>query len=299
MILAPLTHITPFSRNAVRFDVTGTGILLTKMLQFETEEGQHVGQRIPQPKPDEATGEPLPDKEPQQIDDHEEDDHRIYPQRVQHDEPDPDDDAEQHGAPKVDVGTALTDGQVAVERGDGHKGTIDAEDAQQRGTLQPTFSGHQVEEVAGDESQAEHGREGDEGDETQHLAEDIAVAPTVVTDTGQHGLGHIGHHAIDGVDALVVPTAGIGVDTGRMGAVETPQEHAEGMGVELREEVGSEEFATESEHLPRRTQVDAERRTPRRVAPGHDGYQQNVEHLLRGQSPIGKASVGHKHAHRP
>ncbi|MCR5814542.1 MAG: hypothetical protein K6G15_08650 [Desulfovibrio sp.] len=37
--LLPIDHIQPFAHNVVRFDVTGTGILLTKLIQFE-EAGQ-------------------------------------------------------------------------------------------------------------------------------------------------------------------------------------------------------------------------------------------------------------------
>ena len=33
--ILPLDHLTPFARNVVRFDVTGTGILMTRLMQFE------------------------------------------------------------------------------------------------------------------------------------------------------------------------------------------------------------------------------------------------------------------------
>ncbi|MBQ7608840.1 MAG: hypothetical protein IJU76_12875 [Desulfovibrionaceae bacterium] len=39
-IIQPVQYLSPFSRNVVRFDISGTGILLTKLLQFEERGGK-------------------------------------------------------------------------------------------------------------------------------------------------------------------------------------------------------------------------------------------------------------------
>lgn len=136
------------------------------------------------------------------------------------DEAYPDEDAQDHGTPEVDVRATLADGHVRIECGDGKEGPVDRKHAQERGTLQPLFAADDEQKLMGYQSQTKHRREGDERYEAQHLAENVAVVTDVVANAGEYGLCHPRDHTVDGVDALVVPIAGVRIDTCRGSTIE-------------------------------------------------------------------------------
>ena len=94
------------------------------------------------------------------------------------------------------------------------------------------------DEVLRYQRQTEQTWEGDEADETQHLAEHLAqTAHVAVVGLGECRLGHAHNHTPDGGNSHVVPLARVAEDTCHTGRVESAQKDSEDVVVELQEQV--------------------------------------------------------------
>lgn len=149
----------------------------------------------------------------------------------------PNEKADADGAEHVDARTSTTYGHHAVESGEYVAAAEKCENAEQMCTFEPLLAHGNENKLLRNESHTEHGREGDEGHKTQHLAERLTIARRVVRELSEYWLYYAHVHSVESVNAHIVPLACITILPHDVSVVETSQEYGKDMGVELPEKV--------------------------------------------------------------
>ena len=159
------------------------------------------------------------------------------------------DDTKADVAPHIGRGMAASDNQAGEEVAKRAEGSHDAQQLQQQGALQPLGSEQDDDELAGYQSQAEHGGKRHEGCEAQQLAEYLLLALAVLVGLGKHGLGYAVEHVADERPPHVVPLVGLGVVAYDVSRVLPSQDDAEHVGVDDDHHAGDNQLAAEGKHL--------------------------------------------------
>ena len=146
------------------------------------------------------------------------------------------------------------------------------------------------------DAQPEHRREGKESAEAENLAEHAQGTFAVVVDACQYGLCHAAHHSRNELMPRAVPFVRLIVVAHGLRIEILSQYHREQVVVQLVGDVRYQEFATEGKKRLQRTEVDAERRSPRREIPRAERHRNQVSKALCGDAPIGEAAKGERDA---
>ncbi len=167
-----------------------------KHKEGEDEEWRRVLQGIREGEARQSPGKPLPNGEPGNVEGHEIDDHRQEPIRVEQDETRPDCQTLAYRASHVDVAPASADCEVAVERGNGDEGSMQAKQGEYQAALPPLLASGQQDELLRHQSQPEHSGERDKADEAEHLPKNLPIAVGIVRDLCQSRLAGACHHSV-------------------------------------------------------------------------------------------------------
>ena len=146
------------------------------------------------------------------------------------------------------------------------------------------------------DAQPEHRREGKESAEAENLAEHAQGTFAVVVDACQYGLCHAAHHSRNELMPRAVPFVRLIVVAHGLRIEILSQYHRKQVVVQLVGDVRYQEFATEGKKRLQRTEVDAERGSPRREIPRAERHRNQVSKALCGDAPIGEAAKGERDA---
>lgn len=155
-----------------------------------------------------------------------------------------------------------------------------------------------MNEFWGNEGQSEHGWKSQVRSEAEHFTENRLLAVAVVCNLCQNRLCY----TVDGTayqgSAHRVPLVGLGVEPYILRQEESSDDSRKDIVVGLYEDIGQQDFATESEHLFQRAEIQVESRSPRREVPETEIDDCNVYQTLGRDAPVGHAVVGHEDTDR-